>query len=140
MNTNSKHAYLIIAHNDPYCFHKLIGLLDDESNDIFVHIDKKSDISQFEDVLVEKSNLYFTDRIDVRWGSYSQIKSELILLHSAKRMGNYKRYHLLSGVDLPIKSQREIHDFFDSYPNTEFVGYAPPEVKMTYHTKQILFI
>lgn len=50
-----KHAYLIMAHNDPYVFHKLISLLDDERNDIFVHIDKKSDLSRFNNVKTEKA-------------------------------------------------------------------------------------
>lgn len=128
MKTTDKHAYLIIAHNDPYCFHKLISLLDDKRNDIYVHIDKKSDINLFNDVKVKYSNIYFTDRIDVRWGAYSLIQSELLLLHAAKSKMQYARYHLLSGVDLPLKSQDEIHSFFDHYQNKEFVGYTPPTV------------
>lgn len=35
------HAYLIIAHNEFEVLTKLIGLLDDNRNDIYVHIDKK---------------------------------------------------------------------------------------------------
>ena len=36
-----KHAYLIIAHNNFYILEKLLRLLDDERNDIYIHIDKK---------------------------------------------------------------------------------------------------
>ena len=36
-----KHAYLIMAHNNFYVLNKLILLLDDERNDIYIHIDKK---------------------------------------------------------------------------------------------------
>lgn len=120
-----KHAYLIMAHNDPYVFHKLVSLLDDERNDIFVHIDKKADFSQFNDVKTEKSNLYFTDRIDNRWGAFTQIKTELLLFRTARKHGHYGRYHLLSGVDLPLKTQDEIHDFFDAHADKEFIGFAP---------------
>lgn len=41
MNTVPKHAYLIIAHNEFDLLQKLISVLDDERNDIFIHIDKK---------------------------------------------------------------------------------------------------
>ena len=37
-----KHAYLIIAHNNFYILKKLIALIDDERNDIYIHIDKKT--------------------------------------------------------------------------------------------------
>ena len=35
-----KHAYLIMAHNNFYILEKLLHLLDDPRNDIYVHIDK----------------------------------------------------------------------------------------------------
>lgn len=120
-----KHAYLIMAHNDPYVFHKLISLLDDERNDIFVHIDKKSDLSRFNNVKTEKSNLYFTDRIDNRWGAFTQIETELLLFRTARMHSHYSRYHLLSGVDLPLKTQDEIHNFFNAHANKEFIGFTP---------------
>lgn len=42
-----KLAYLIIAHNEPLILKTLISLIDDVRNDIFILIDKKSDISHF---------------------------------------------------------------------------------------------
>lgn len=41
----SRHAYCIIAHKDLYTLNKLLELLDDERNDIFLFFDKKWDIS-----------------------------------------------------------------------------------------------
>ena len=40
-----KHAYLILAHNNFNQLKKLINLLDDIDNDIFIHIDEKSNIN-----------------------------------------------------------------------------------------------
>lgn len=37
-----KQAYLIIAHKDDLTFRTLISMLDNENNDIFIHMDKKS--------------------------------------------------------------------------------------------------
>ena len=110
-----KHAYLIMIHNDFYIFERLIKLLDDKRNDIYVHLDKKVkdfDFKKYCD-MVKKSKIFFTDRINVRWGDFSQIKCELLLMKTASRNGKYSYYHLLSGVDLPLKHQNEIHKFFD---------------------------
>ena len=37
-----KHAYLIIAHSNLEQLHKLLLLLDDPRNDIYIHLDLKS--------------------------------------------------------------------------------------------------
>lgn len=50
------------------------------------------------------------------------MKLELDLMEFAKSHGNYDYYHLLSGVDLPLKSQTYIHSFFENNRGKEFVG------------------
>ena len=37
-----KHAYLIIAHNEWEILHTLLTMLDDERNDIYLHIDRRA--------------------------------------------------------------------------------------------------
>ena len=72
-------------------------------------------------ITVEKSNIYYVvNRVDVRWGDISQIETELILFEKACTTNRYDYYHLLSGVDLPIKSQNYIHDFFSEYADNEY--------------------
>lgn len=41
--------------------------------------------------------------------------------------GKYDYYHLLSGVDLPLKNQNHIHDFFDRHRGREFVDCTPEQ-------------
>ena len=117
-----KHAYLIMAHTQPELLKKLLELLDDERNDIYLHIDSKSKEYPIEEVasVLQRSNLFFTERTDVKWGSYSQINCEMVLLKEATKV-EHSYYHLLSGMDLPIKSQDEIHAFFESCDGLEFV-------------------
>lgn len=117
-----KFSYLIIAHNEPEVFGTLLGLLDDGRNDIFVHVDARADITQFRRFKTERSSLYFIERMPVYWGDESQIEVELRLLRTAHSTGHYDYYHLLSGVDLPLKSQNYIHRFFEEHAGTEFVG------------------
>lgn len=125
-----KHAYLIMAHNEFEILKILLHLLDDERNDIFLHIDYKvGSISETEFLqCVKKSKLIILkNRLNVVWGHYSQIKCELQLLEAAVPY-EYCYYHLISGVDLPIKSQKHIHDFFDNCGQKEFVHFDSPEL------------
>lgn len=120
-----KHAYLIIAHGEPYILEKLLKSIDDERNDIYIHIDKKwkdFDFNYFKKI-VEKSNLYFTKRLDVRWGTYKLIECELLLFKAARKNDRYAYYHLLSGVDMPLKNQSIIHEYFDKNQGKEFICY-----------------
>ena len=117
-----KQAYLIMAHNDFTVLEKELKLLDNENNDIYLHIDKKVknfDFDYFKN-LIKKSNLYFTKRLDVRWGSFKQIECEYLLFKTAS-VNNYSYYHLLSGIDMPLKSQIEIYEFFKENKEKEFV-------------------
>ena len=61
--------------------------------------------------------------IAVYWGDISQVQVEYMLFERAFSQGPYAYYHLLSGVDLPIKSQDYIHAFFQKNQGKEFVGF-----------------
>ena len=117
-----KHAYLIMAHTQPELLKKLLQMLDNERNDIYLHIDSKAKDYPLDEVaaVLKKSKCIFTERTDVKWGSYSQINCEMILLKEAVKT-EHAYYHLLSGMDLPIKSQEQIFAFFEKYNGLEFV-------------------
>lgn len=123
----NKHAYLIIAHNEFVILQLLISALDDIRNDIYVHFDAKC--NKIPLLSCRNSKLYILpNRVDVRWGDYSQIKTEICLFDYAYKMQkqnkiNYQYYHLISGVDIPLKSQDYIHDFFNRHKGKEFLGF-----------------
>ncbi|MCH5229088.1 MAG: hypothetical protein J1F12_03715 [Muribaculaceae bacterium] len=123
-----KHAYCIIAHNDPYCLGVLLETLQHEDNDIFLLIDKKTPGS-FEEKLPQKiKNLHIIPaekRININWGGVSSIKAELLLFKEAVNNGNYNFIHLLSGADLPLKRQEDIHRFFANIsPDANFIAFS----------------
>lgn len=121
----SKHAYLIMAHNNFYVLEKLLLLLDDERNDIYLHIDAKVKSFDFDyyKSIVKKANLNYTrKRKKVYWGTRSQVKTELLLYEESYLKYNYKYYHLISGVDLPIKTQDYIHEYL-SNSNKDYIFY-----------------
>lgn len=115
-----KHAYLIIAHNELELLKNLISILDDERNDIYIHFDAK--LNKLPELSVNKSKLYILEkRINVCWADFSVVEAELALLRVAYSNHHYAYYHLLSGVDLPLKSQDYIHTFFDKNTGQEFI-------------------
>lgn len=125
-----KHAFLIIAHTEPELLKILISTLDHQDCDIFVHVDKKADINEFNQISIQHSSLYFLeDRTDIRWGHYSQIRTEIKLFERAHSKGIYSYYHLLSGLDMPIKPITHIMDWFEDHKGYEYIGGHPAEKK-----------
>ena len=116
-----------MAHENSFVLKTLLKLLDDERNDIYIHFDAKC-LLNFKDELkrlVTKSGLYFTDkRLAVIWGNISQVEAEYVLFEAAYNQFNYSYYHLLSGSDLPLKSQDFIHAFFEKMDGKEFIGFS----------------
>lgn len=124
----AKHAFLIAAHHQYPLLETLLRLLDHPQNDIFLHISQTApeyDKEQFRSVL-KHSKLQFVRRIKVMWGGSSQIEYELELLKAAVK-GNYAYYHMISGVDLPIKPMAVIHQFFEEHAGKEFIHFGTPE-------------
>ncbi|NAW51337.1 glycosyl transferase [Elizabethkingia argentiflava] len=120
----TKHAYLILTHHAFDVLEYLIKALDDSRNDIYIHVDKKvKEIPQYKTLF---ANLYMLqNRIDVRWGDVSVVNAEYALFEEASKKQVYAYYHLLSGVDMPLKSQHYIHAFFQKHQGKEFIGFYP---------------
>lgn len=127
-DNGNRHAFLILAHQDNLTFRTLISMLDHPNNDIFIHMDSKNKNYNEKATrnLIKYSNLYHCKRTQVNWGGYSQINAELLLLKEAVAKGHYQYYHLLSGQDLPIKTQNQIHSFFNKNNGKEFVRFQSP--------------
>ena len=117
-----KHAYLILAHNEPELLSLLVERLDDVRNDIYIHFDRK--LSVLPDIKTLHAGLYILkDRVDVRWADVSMLEAEYKLFNAVVDSGSqYSHHHLISGVDLPLKNQDYIHSFFVQHQGKEFVG------------------
>ncbi|MBB6130757.1 beta-1,6-N-acetylglucosaminyltransferase [Mucilaginibacter lappiensis] len=119
-----KHAYLIIAHHEFNVLKRLLQMLDDERNDIFIHFDKK--VKDIPVLQTDKSALHIIKkRINIRWGHISQIEGEYALMEAAMQTDNYKYCHIISGVHLPLYAQDYIHDFFDQLGNLQLLTPMP---------------
>lgn len=72
---------------------------------------------------IKEAGIYEVPSISVEWGATSLIDAELNLLKAATLRAHYDYYHLISGEDLPIKTQDYIHNFFTANKEKEFVGF-----------------
>lgn len=125
-----RHAFLIIAHHEPELLRTLVSLIDHPDCDIYIHIDQKSDMDIFRDITARKSRVTFIqNRINVRWGHYSQILTELKLFETAQLNEEYSYYHLISGVDLPLKPISYIIKWFEENKGYEYLGAHPAPKK-----------
>lgn len=118
-----KNAYMIMAHHNFGQLALLLSLLDDENNDLFVHVDSKAGVIDEAAITrnVKCSKVEFLPRASIAWGGVSQLRCELALLERATRTP-HDYYHLLSGDDLPIKSNSQIAAFLEENAGREFVG------------------
>lgn len=121
---------MILAHNKLDQLALLLHSLDDPRNDFFLLLDSKLERVDDKPLFdaVQKGRLFILpDKIDVRWGQYSQVLARMRLMAAATANGRYDVYHNISGQDLPLKTQDEIHAFFDAHPGCEFLSLKRPD-------------
>lgn len=119
-----KIAYLILAHDQPRHFQRLINALNSEDVHFFVHVDLKSNILEF-DCFKNMNNISFVKRVSVNHGGFSLTQAMIHLIQAAARSGEFDYFIFLSGKDYPIKCNDFIFDFLkDSYPKN-FIDFYP---------------
>lgn len=121
-------AYLVMAHNEFNLLKKILMLLDDENADFFLHIDSKADFKDIDSLknCVKKSDIFLIDSMDIRWGDRSQIDLEIALLRRSTEK-EYGFYHLISGVDMPLKTPYEINSFFSKNAENNYMDFDVPK-------------
>ncbi|WP_300370948.1 beta-1,6-N-acetylglucosaminyltransferase [Brachyspira sp.] len=112
----SKICFLILAHKNHNQIMRLINYIKKDF-DIYVHIDKKSkvNIKSFDNVKIYKEMVTYH-------GDISLVKASLFLLREAFK-NNHDRYLFISGQDIPLKTNREIINFFNIHKDKEFISY-----------------
>lgn len=136
-----KIAYCIECHENTNILRELIRIIS-KDNDVYVHIDKKSNISEFHEYLGKVN--FIEDRVNVRWGEFSQIEATLKMLNCVNK-NKYDYICLLSGDCLPLKSSFDIKNFFQKNTGKEFLGmdfkfdYAEIEKRILYRHYSISY-
>jgi hypothetical protein len=98
-------AIMLLVHKNEEQVNRLINHLSKDFH-VYVHIDKRFSVN-----IIKSENVFIYKKYKTYWGSYNQIAATLYLLRKAFEI-KYDRYILISGQDLPIKTNDEIKKFF----------------------------
>lgn len=120
-------TYLILAHKSPNQLKRLIGRLNDNLSFFFIHIDKKSDIEPFLEIIVGDNIKFITNRINCLWGDFSQVIATINLMAEVVETKRDGMVILLTGQDYPIKSLSEIDRFIEKNSEYNFIDAVPVE-------------
>jgi len=119
-----KVCFIILAHHQPAIFHKLIKQLSWENSDIIVHIDKRSDLKEFE--LPDQNNIHFIrKRKKVVWGGWSLTSTICKCLEYALEVSDADYFMYLAGTDFPIKHRQFINKFLTENRPVNFLNFYP---------------
>ena len=117
-------AYLILVHNQPLQLKRLVERLSGTDVHFYIHVDKKTDITDFYKSLNVSNVCFIKKRVKVYWGAYSIIQATVNGFNEIIESGiNYDIVNLLSGQDYPLVSNEYIADFFSKNKGTAFMEY-----------------
>ena len=116
-----KQAILVQCHKKPEQVNLLLNALDDPDLDIYIHIDKKSNIKSGIKTGQQIHILPDEYRVDVGWAVFSQVEATLNLMKYASAHGDYGHYVLCSGQDYPLVKASELSQFLNKNTDSNFV-------------------
>ena len=131
-----RHAYMIITHGNFPILEKQLRFLDSGNADFFIHVDAKVrdfDFDRFRSIPT-RSQVTFVPRRSIYWGHFSLVECELDLLRAAAAVG-YDYYHLLSGVDVPVKTREYIEHFFDDADGMNYLNFEAPVISRRHRAR-----
>ncbi|PQJ13080.1 glycosyl transferase [Flavipsychrobacter stenotrophus] len=107
-----KLAHLILAHSNPDQLKRLVDKLAHSDSRIYIHLDKKTEITPFLPIADNDRVSFISNRIKVYWGGYSIVQATINSFEEILATGiAFDHINLLSGQDYPIKSTDHIHQF-----------------------------
>lgn len=122
------HAYFITAFQNFEVLDKLISLLDYPDNIIFLHVDRKVENFNYDDyrkkLSLKYSELIGLPRFDMIWASHHEIECIVSSMEEALHY-HWDYFHYITENDMPLKTQKQIHDFFELHAGYEFISFTP---------------
>ncbi len=120
-----KKIYLILAHKNLSQVESLVQLLDDSKSIFFIHFDKKTKNNK----LFIPNCHFIKNNVACQWGTFSLVQATI---NSFKEIElfmkihfNKSKYHviMLSGEDLPLQKNEEIHRYLEQNNSTSFINH-----------------
>lgn len=121
--SDSTIALLVLAHGAPQCLELLAQTFEDARFQLYVHVDRKTDLACYAAQRRWPGNLHFLEeRLSVHWGGFSMIRATEALLQVALQDPANAVFALLSDDTLPLYPPDRIHQALLSRPDRIDVG------------------
>ncbi|HXS35437.1 MAG TPA: beta-1,6-N-acetylglucosaminyltransferase [Flavipsychrobacter sp.] len=113
-------AHLIITHKDPEQLEKLINALSHPAFDLYIHVDKKSDINAFSYLAGKKNISFIKNRTKIYWAGYGTIQATINGFREILPE-KYDYINVISSQDFPIKSAEYIYQYLAKQNGREYI-------------------
>ena len=124
-----KQAVLIMWHRNGRNLKRLIESFN-EWFDIFIHIDRKSEMPIWlDEMCVELKNIHVISKVKVNWGGLSIVMAELELIKEALAYGEYSYIHIISGEDVVLASPEQFREHLSGQRKQYLEYYSLPTPK-----------
>lgn len=119
-------VFLILVHANSNQLRRLINRLRNENASIFIHVDLKIELAQFEEYLNFKNIIFIKKRVRVRWGAYSMVEC---MVNSFKEILPHFPQHqyvsVLSGQDYPLLPIEDMNQYLSLNQGKAFMEFYP---------------
>jgi hypothetical protein len=113
-------AHLILAHKNPPQLERLVRALQHPACDMYIHVDKKSDLSAFL-YLTERKDLFLVKkRTSIFWAGYGTIQATINGFREIIPKG-YDYINVISAQDFPLMSAASIYNYILQRQGKEFI-------------------
>jgi hypothetical protein len=122
-------AYVISAYKNLDQVVRLAHRLSVEPSTVFVHVDKKTDVREYERFAAALTGLpavHLLERHTCHWGGFGHVRATLKGINALLEAdAEFSHVVLLTGQDYPIKPLSTIERFFDERGESSFMSYNP---------------
>jgi Core-2/I-Branching enzyme len=120
-------AYIVSAYKLPDQLTRLVTRLSTPRSSFLIHVDRKTDEATHRRIvesLGRMANVDFLERHVCYYGGFGHVRATLKGIHELfRRRLPFDYIILLTGQDYPIKSNRQIADFFRAHEGDSFMEY-----------------
>jgi Core-2/I-Branching enzyme len=120
-------AYIVSAYKLPEQLTRLVTRLSTPRSSFLIHVDRKTEQATYRrivDSLSPLPNVQFLERHRCDYGGFGHVKATIKGIHELFRQRlPFDYVILLTGQDYPIKSNRQIADFFSGHDGRSFMEY-----------------
>jgi hypothetical protein len=118
------HAFVILAHHLPRQLARLVDRLAGPDDHVWVHIDARSDLSQFTGL--DRPDVTLLPRLRCTWGSLGLVHAALSGLEAIDADPRpFTHVSVLSGQDYPIRPRAELEAHLGTHPGTGWLEWRP---------------